>query len=219
MNEEAVGNQRLTEDECKRVSEGRVDTQNTAVDQNNAEDQDALEEQRLRRKARWLLKNFRKLLEQKHKQEEEIRKVPLFTRDDALYKLSGMAAHQQGERVQTSNISNAPLTAAMNVDETLERMNKEVREEVSKGYDRLCERITLVNTMLLTLDSKTRSVARQLYIEGKDRDSIVNSTGGYFSRKTVMEMRDNIEHKMMEIMGTVREFPESKRSDYGEQAD
>jgi len=219
LNEEAVGNQRLTEDECKRVSEGRVDTQNTAVDQNNAEDQDALEEQRLRRKARWLLKNFRKLLEQKHKQEEEIRKVPLFTRDDALYKLSGMAAHQQGERVQTSNISNAPLTAAMNVDETLERMNKEVREEVSKGYDRLCERITLVNTMLLTLDSKTRSVARQLYIEGKDRDSIVNSTGGYFSRKTVMEMRDNIEHKMMEIMGTVREFPESKRSDYGEQAD
>lgn len=178
-----------------------------------------LEEQQLRRKARWLLKNFRKLLEHKHKQEEEMRNVPLFTRDDALYKLSGMAAHQQGERVQTSNISNAPLTAAMNVDETLERMNKEVREEVSKGYEQLCERITLVNTMLLTLDSRTRSVAKQLYIEGKDRDSVVNSTGGYFSRKTVMEMRDDIEHKMMEIMGTVRDISESRMSDYGEQTD
>ena len=42
---------------------------------------EVVEEQQLRRKARWLLKNFRKFLEQKHKQEEEMRNTPLFTRD------------------------------------------------------------------------------------------------------------------------------------------
>ena len=216
MSEVIIKEKQPGTDECERRSGIMVDTQNTVTDQNTAEDQDNVEEEQLRRKARWLLKNFRKLLEQKHKQEEEMRNVPLFTRDDALYKLSGMAAHQQGERVQTSNISNSPLTAAMNVDEMLERMNKEVREDVSKGYEQLCERITLVNTMLLTLDSKTRSVAQQLYIEGKDRDSIINSKGGYFSRKIVMEMRDFIEHKMMEIMGIGRYIPEIRRNDYGE---
>ena len=158
------------------------------------------EELQLRQQARWLLKNFKNLLDRKHKQEEEMRNVPLFTRDDALYKLSGMAAHQGGERVQTSNIANAPESAAMNVDEMLERMNKEVWDDVSKGYDQLCEKIKCVNYMLLTLNSKLRSVARQLYVDGKDRDSIVNSDGGYYSRKTVKAMRDEIERRMVEFL-------------------
>jgi hypothetical protein len=44
------------------------------------------EELQLRQRARWLLKNFKNLLDRKHKQEEEMGNVPLFTRDDALYK-------------------------------------------------------------------------------------------------------------------------------------
>lgn len=174
MNEEVVGNQGLAEA--------------------------ALEEQQLRRKARWLLKNFRKLLEHKHKQEEEMRNVPLFTRDDALYKLSGMAAHQQGERVQTSNISNAPLTAAMNVDETLERMNKEVREEVSKGYEQLCEKVKLVNVALAAMPVEVQSVAKQAYAKGTAKNKVISQDGLVMGRTKVYELLQEAESIMMDVL-------------------
>lgn len=177
-----------------------VDTQNTVADQNTAEDQSVLEEEQLRRKARWLLKNFRKFLEQKHKQEEEMRNVPLFTRDDALYKLSGMAAHQQGERVQTSNLANAPLTAAMNVDEMLERMNKEVREEVSKGYDQLCEKVRLVNAAFSSMDVEVQSVARQVYAKGTSKKEVIRTDGLVMGRTRVYELLQEAESVMMDVL-------------------
>ena len=177
-----------------------VDTQNTVADQNTAEDQSVLEEEQLRRKARWLLKNFRKFLEKKHKQEEEMRNVPLFTRDDALYKLSGMAAHQQGERVQTSNLSNAPLTAAMNVDEMLERMNKEVREDVSKGYDQLCEKVRLVNAAFSSMDVEVQSVARQVYAKGTSKKEVIRTDGLVMGRTRVYEFLQEAESVMVDIL-------------------
>ena len=177
-----------------------IDTQNTVADQNTAEDQSVLEEEQLRRKARWLLKNFRKFLEKKHKQEEEMRNVPLFTRDDALYKLSGMAAHQQGERVQTSNLSNAPLTAAMNVDEMLERMNKEVREDVSKGYDQLCEKVRLVNAAFSSMDVEVQSVARQVYAKGTSKKEVIRTDGLVMGRTRVYEFLQEAESVMVDIL-------------------
>jgi hypothetical protein len=187
-------------DECERRSCIMVDTQNTVTDQNTTEDQDDLEEEQLRRKARWLLKNFRILLEQKHKQEEEMRNVPLFTRDDALYKLSGMAAHQQGERVQTSNISNSPLTAAMNVDEMLERMNKEVREDVSKGYEQLCEKVRLVNAAFSSMSVEVQSVAKQVYAKGTEKKKVIGIGGHVMGRTRVYELLQEAESVMMDVL-------------------
>ena len=204
MSEVIVKEKQPGTDECERRSGIMVDTQNTVTDQNTAETQDDHEEEQLRRKARWLLKNFRKLLEQKHKQEEEMRNVPLFTRDDALYKLSGMAAHQQGERVQTSNISNSPLTAAMNVDEMLERMNKEVREDVSKGYEQLCERISLVNAALNAVDFEASIAGKQMYYHGVKRDRVVAPDGHYYCKDKVYEFRHRIEDMMVFLMREVR---------------
>ena len=166
----------------------------------SAEQQEAVEERQLRRRAKWLLKNFRKFLEQKHKQEEEMRNTPLFTRDDALYVLSGMAAHKGGERVQTSNLSNAPETATMNVDETLERMNRQVRADVAKGYDQLCERINMVNIVLSLLAEPERSAARQIYVEGKGWKNIISSDGQYFNRGALQKIRNRTEECMMDVL-------------------
>ena len=161
---------------------------------------EAVEEQQQRRKARWLLKNFRKFLEQKHKQEEAMKNTPLFTKDDALYVLSGMAAHKGGERVQTSNISNAPETAAMNVDETLERMNREVRADVAKGYDQLCERISLVNAALMLLETETRNAAIQLYCKGVKWNKVVAPDGHYYSKKKVYAFINAAEESVIETI-------------------
>ena len=188
------------------LMETRLENQmNQMNDQSRAEQQEAeqrelVEDQQLRRRARWLLKNFRKFLEQKHKQEQEMKNTPLFTKDDALYVLSGLAARKGGERVQTSNILNAPETAAMNVDATLERMNREVLAEVSKGYDELCERINTVNVALMLMDLDVRCVAKQVFCEGIKRDKVVAADGHYYCRRTVREMIKIAERAVMDTL-------------------
>lgn len=193
-----------------KQSTAKENTQSTAQNE-------AIEEQQLLRRARWMLKSFSKFLEQKHKQEEEIRTVPLYTRDDVLYVLSGMGAHKETERVQTSNIANAPMTATMNVDAALERMNRDVVAEVSKGYEQLCKRIDLLNVMLFTLDGEHRNVAKQLYLEGKDRDSIIRPDGGYYNRKTVKAMRVSIEKRMVEVLIAERQIPANEKEEFDEE--
>lgn len=196
----------------------QMTTQSTTKEttQSNAQ-MEAIEEQQLLRRARWMLKNFSKFIEQKHKQEEEIRTVPLFTRDDALYVLSGMGAHKETERVQTSNIANTPMKATMNVDATLERMNREVVTEVSKGYDQLCKRVNLLSVMMFTLDVEHRTVAKQLYLEGKERDFIIGPNGGYYSRKTVKAMKEFIEQRMVEVLTAERQIPVNEKEEHDEE--
>jgi len=177
----------------------------------STEQQEAVEERQLRRRAKWLLKNFRKFLEQKHKQEEEMRNTPMFTRDDALYVLSGMAAHKGGERVQTSNLSNAPETAAMNVDETLERMNRQVRADVAKGYDQLCERITVLNCALIQMDPDVRSTVTQVFCDGVNRNQVVASDGHYFSRKKVFEFIKKAENAVLEVLAYCQHFQQTAK--------
>jgi len=129
-----------------------------------------------------------------------MKNTPLFTKDDALYVLSGLAAHKGGERVQTSNISNAPETAAMNADATLERMNREVLAEVSKGYDELCERINTVNVALMLMDLDVRCVAKQVFCEGIRRDKVVAADGHYYCRQKVREMIKIAERAVMDTL-------------------
>ena len=200
----AAGRSRYCARQCRRCEIELEAVQNKKTQEETSmmskEQLEAVEERQLRRRAKWMLKNFRKFLEQKHKQEEEMRNTPLFTRDDALYVLSGMAAHKGGERVQTSNISNAPETAAMNVDETLERMNREVRADVAKGYDQLCERITMVNIVLSLLTEPDRSAARPIYVEGKGWKNIISLDGQYFNRNALQKIRKRAEECMMDVL-------------------
>lgn len=173
----------------------------------------AVKEQQLLRRARWMLNNFGKFLDQKHKQEEEMKSVPLFTREDALYKLSGMAAHQQRERVQTSNIANAPMSAAMNVDDMLERMNEEVVEEVSKGYDQLCERIRLVNVALAAMPVEVQHVAKQVYGRGVRKTEVIGIDGHVMGRTKVYELLQIAESIMAHSIQEDRALRNLRRSD------
>lgn len=202
MNQEDKMNQYVQNDQREQKEQSRIEQQ-------ESEQRELVEDQQLRRRARWLLKNFRKFLEQKHKQEEEIKNTPLFTKDDALYVLSGLAAHKGGERVQTSNLSNAPETAAMNVDETLERMNREVLAEVSKGYDELCERINIFNVALMLMDLDVRCVAKQVFCEGIRRDKVVAADGHYYCRQKVREMIRIAERAVMDTLEHIN-LPDNK---------
>ena len=193
--------------------EAEADNQEMEATLVTAEQKEIVEEQQLRRRARWLLKNFRKFLDKKHKQEEEMRNTPLYTRDDALYLLSGMAGHKSSERVQTSNISNAPEKAAINVDETLERMNKEVLAEVSKGYNELCERITLVNIALQFMKGEVQNVARQVYVKGTPIGKVIGVDGTKLGRTRAFELLNEAVKELAKVLSDEREIVKQCEAD------
>ena len=137
------------------------------------------------RQARWLLENYRNLLDQKARQEAEIKATPHYTRSDVIYHLSGFGAVDFKERVQTSTISDPTQNAAVNLDKTLQQMNEEVLREVADGYEELCRNIAVVEIAFMSMDSDVRNVAEQLYIEGAPRKRVMADDGHFYSLKTL----------------------------------
>lgn len=88
-------------------------------------------EQRLHRKAYWLVHAY---LEQKEVCEQcrkELESLPKITWQDAVDSLIG-GGSQFTERVQTSNISDPTAKAALNVEQEMVRMEREMRAEFEK---------------------------------------------------------------------------------------
>ena len=111
------------------------------------------EDEKLFRQARWLLEHFTENIRKKHEQEEAMAHAPRYTREDALYMIAGVKAMQyDGDHVQTSNLANVPLKAALNVDDVLLRMNREAEKELSKGYKEVCKDISLVNSAMMLME-------------------------------------------------------------------
>ena len=137
------------------------------------------------RQARWLLENYRNLLDQKARQEAEIKATPHYTRSDVIYHLSGFGAVDFKERVQTSTISDPTQNAAVNLDKTLQQMNEEVLREVADGYEELCRNIAIIEIALLDMESDVRSVAEQLYKQGRGRRDIMAADGHSYCFRTV----------------------------------
>ena len=141
------------------------------------------------RQARWLLENYRNLLDQKARQEAEIKATPHYTRSDVIYHLSGFGAVDFKERVQTSTISDPTQNAAVNLGKTLQQMNEEVLREVADGYEELCRNIAVVEIAFMSMDSDVRNVAEQLYKQGRSWREIIAPDGHFYCYRTVREYK------------------------------
>lgn len=95
----------------------------------------------------------------------------VYTEDMAIQDLLG-GGQQEGERVQTSNISNIPeriaiLLADGFVEKQRARMQWEAQQQIQE-YRQLCDKIQIVETaMAERMDARTQAVFRCLYIECK----------------------------------------------------
>lgn len=95
----------------------------------------------------------------------------VYTEDMAIQELMG-GGQQEGERVQTSNISNIPeriaiLLADGYVEKKRKQMQREAQQQIQE-YRRLCDKIQIVETaMAERMDARTQAVFRCLYIERK----------------------------------------------------
>jgi hypothetical protein len=97
----------------------------------------------------------------------------------------------------------------MNVDEMLERMNKEVWDDVSKGYDQLCEKIRLVNVAILSMNVEVQHVARQVYAKGVAVKDVVGIDGRRISSKKVYQLLHAAEKTMMDMIVFHRQLIDS----------
>lgn len=138
-------------------------------------------------KARRLALSYRKLLiqkEQLRKRYEESESWK-YTREDVIYKLS-QGAHEQGERVQTSSLSNPVERTVLNCDKVMESMNKGVQKErdalILKPYKDVCRQIEIFEISLRRMRGETRMVAEQLFVEQRNRECILGKNGEYLRR-------------------------------------
>lgn len=102
----------------------------------------------------------------------------VYTEDMAIQELMG-GGQQEGERVQTSNISNIPeriaiLLADGYVEKKRKQMQREAQQQIQE-YRKLCDKIQIVETaMTERMDARTRAVFKQVYMEHRQKSFVTD---------------------------------------------
>lgn len=112
-----------------------------------------------------------------------------YTEDMAIEDLMG-GGQQDGERVQTSNISNQPERIAIllmsgYVEKQKARMQKDAQEQMDE-YLKLCRQIQIVDiAMAERMEPRTKTVFIQLYIESRKKSLVVDEYRNHLHRQQV----------------------------------
>ena len=142
-------------------------------------------------KARELAGSYRSLLRKREDLQAQAAEASgrYFTMEDVRYLLSMGAHNQDAERVQTSALSDPTQRAAINCEKVLSAMNRDVqrsiRKEILLPLWETEEQIEMFEIGVRSLTGLTRSVAEQLFMEGKCRYQITDPDGRYISRRTL----------------------------------
>ena len=92
-----------------------------------------------------------------------------------------------GERVQTSNISDKTCSIALHYRDRVNQMNEEVIGDWVKEYDRLDAEIRFLEQCIRNLPGELYDVISMLVLDGASWDEVEGSL--YMSRKTIASRR------------------------------
>lgn len=119
-----------------------------------------------------------------------------YTEDMAIQDLIG-GGQQEGERVQTSNISNIPERAAIlladgYVEKQKYRMQREAQSRM-REYRKLCEQVEIVETaMHERMDDRARAVFQCLFVEHRAWSAVRDEHGNRLEKKAVLRCKNKI---------------------------
>lgn len=136
----------------------------------------------------------------------------VYTEDMAIQELMG-GGQQEGERVQTSNISNIPeriaiLLADGYVEKKRKQMQREAQQQIQE-YWRLCEKIQIVETaMAERMDARTQAVFRCLYIERKPWSRVKDEYGNHLARQQISDAREKATRAIAEELELMNQLEE-----------
>ena len=142
------------------------------------------------RQAKFLLETFNENRMKRRAVEAELRKGRRFTRDDAIYLITGTrTVRYNADRVQSSPKSDAMADKILEIDEVIERMNREASKELIQEHQKLGMRVALVNSGLTEMDEESRYVVKQRYVDDIPLKDVKSRCGETYHYKTVMEIR------------------------------
>ena len=95
--------------------------------------------------------------------------------------------HPDGERVQTSNISDKTATIAFSYQDRRNRLNDEVFSYWMKQYDTLCQEISFLEKSIGRLSGDQKDVMQALVLDSKTWESVECECA--MSRTTVHRIR------------------------------
>ena len=141
------------------------------------------------REAKFLLETFNENRMKRRVVEEEIRKGRRFTRDDAIYMISGVKAVQyNSDRVQSSPKADVMADRVSEIDEVVERMNREASKELRQEFNKLSGKVTLVNIGLTEMDIESRKAVKQRYVDGVPVDELMAPDGRKYHYRTALKL-------------------------------
>lgn len=151
-------------------------------------------EERFLQEALLLASSYKSNVQDKEYLEDMMAGIFEYTEDMAIQDLMG-GGQQDGERVQTSNISNQPERIAIllmsgYVEKQKARMQKEAQEQMDQ-YLELCRQIQIVDTaMEERMEPRTQAVFRCLYIEKKPWSKVRDEYGNHLRSQQISDARD-----------------------------
>ena len=135
-----------------------------------------------------------------------------YTEDMAIQDLIG-GGQQEGERVQTSNISNIPervavLLAEGYVEKQKSRMQTEAQSRMNE-YRKLCEQVEIVETaMNERMDDRTRAVFRYLFIEHRAWSAVRDEHGNGLRPQQIADAREKAIEAIAEELSLIEQIAE-----------
>lgn len=161
----------------------------------------APEEEALSKEARELFECYRGNLARKKEQEEALAAfVPLTLREAESILAGAAGISYERTRVQTGRTGDRTQHAALSARELMQKMNRESREEILKGYDRICRDIRRVNASFFLMEEEVRRAARQLYREGRSAERIEAMDGHLYCRRRAEKLRSQAISALCQVL-------------------
>lgn len=178
-------------------------------------------EARFQQEARLLAESYATLLSDRKTLGDLLSGDFVYTEEMAIQDLLG-SGQQEGERVQTSNISNIPeriaiLLADGYVEKQRTRMQKEAQEHLEEYRD-ICGKIEIVETaMAERMDSRTRAVFRCLFMERRSWSKVRDELGNHLAAQQISTARNDALRAVAEEIMSIDYLRKKERQQYGTQ--
>lgn len=117
-----------------------------------------------------MLKNYRAMVRERDSLAHQIAHFKGLTADEVIESM--YTAHSDGERVQTSNLSDKTAQIAMNYQEKMERINREWYEHLERRMMYLVSEIQCFESALDTLPERQAAIMKDMIVGGITWDAL-----------------------------------------------
>lgn len=153
-----------------------------------------------------MLKNYRAMVRERDSLAHQIAHFKGLTADEVIESM--YTARTDGERVQTSNLSDKTAQIAMNYQEKMERINREWYEHLERKLRMLNDEIDFFKSALDTLPEHLSSLMKDMIVEGQTWDTL--EVTHHIGRTTIHRYR----RKAISILDKIYECNDQETREY-----